>query len=84
MQDELTDLSSVLIGSVISCLAIAASAPVFTAMFGFKTTLWGVAIFFIVCALGVLAMWCQEKRRWSRAAGSSYPGSIIEVPSIGA
>jgi len=55
-------------------LAIAALFAVCTAMFGLKATLWGFTIFYVVCTLGVLAVWWQEDRQWSqRAAWSKDP-----------
>ena len=45
----------------------------FTAMFGFKATLWGFAILFSICTLGFLAVWWQEERQLSRVEGSNDP-----------
>jgi len=47
-------------------LAITALFAVGTALFGLKAILWGIAIFYVVCMLGVLAVWWQENRQWSR------------------
>ncbi len=57
-------------------LATAALFAAFTAMFGFKATLWGFAILFSSCTLGFLALWWQEERQLSRVAGSNDPFEI--------
>jgi hypothetical protein len=54
-------------------LATAALFAAFAAMFGFKATLWGFAILYFSCTLGVLAVWWQEERQLSRVAGSNDP-----------
>ncbi len=57
-------------------LATASLFAAFTAMFGFKATLWGFAILFSICTLGFLAVWWQEERQLSRRAVlSKDPGA---------
>ena len=70
MKIELTAFGQMLITYT---LATAALFATFTAMFGFKATLWGFAILFSICTLGFLAVWWQEERQLSRVAGSNDP-----------
>ncbi len=72
MERKFTALGRVLIGYLV---AIAALFVVCTAMFGLKATLWGFAILYLGCFLGMLAVWWQEERKWSRAAWSKDPGA---------
>ncbi len=59
-------------------LATASLFAAFTAMFGFKATLWGFAILFSICTLGFLAVWWQEERQLSRRAVlSKDPGATM-------
>ncbi len=72
MKRKFTALGRVLI---IYLVAIAALFIVCTAMFGLKATLWGFAILYFGCLLGILPVWWQEERKWSRAACSKDPGA---------
>jgi len=64
-QMKLTSFGRMLIAYT---LATAALFAALTAMFGLKATLWGFAILYFSCTLGVLAVWWQEQRQWSRPA----------------
>ncbi len=77
MKIELTAFGQMLITYT---LATAALFATFTAMFGFKATLWGFAILFSTCTLGFLAVWWQEERQLARVAGSNDPFVIRSAP----
>jgi hypothetical protein len=66
----LTAFGQMLIAYTLATTTVLAA---FTAMFGFNATLWGSAILFSICTLGFLAVWWQEERQLSRAAGSNDP-----------
>ncbi len=77
MKQKLRALGRFLVGYMLATVVLFA---VYTAMFGLKPTLWGFAIFYFVCTLGVLAVCWQEERQWSRrAACSKDPGARMSA-----